>query len=94
MKIGTRKPSLKKSLSARTTGRAKRAIKRAVIPGYGKKGMGLLHPKKAIYNRIYKRTTFSIFDLAKAGKSGSTNSGCCMTLLLWTVIITLFLNLM
>lgn len=88
-----RKPSLRKSLSARTTGRAKRAIKRAIIPGYGKKGMGLLHPKKANYNRVYRRTTFSIFDVAKSGKSGPSNSGCCMVLLLWTVIITLCLNL-
>ena len=94
MKIGMRKPSLKRSLSARTTGRAKRAIKRAVIPGYGKKGMGILHPKKAIYNQIYRRTTFSIFDVAKAGKSGSSNSGCCVTLLFWTVIIILCINLM
>ena len=37
MKFGMRKPSLKKSLKARTTGKAKRAIKKAVIPGYGKK---------------------------------------------------------
>ncbi|MEV5724182.1 hypothetical protein AB0L32_07590, partial [Micrococcus luteus] len=38
MKIGLRKPSLKKSIKARTTGRAKRAIKRKVIPGYGCQG--------------------------------------------------------
>ena len=94
MKIGMRKPSLKKSFSARTTGRAKRAVKRAIIPGYGKKGMGLLHPKKAVYNRVYRRTTFSIFDIAKAGKSGASNSGCCMALLFWAVIITLCINLM
>lgn len=42
MKFGLRTPSLKKSISARTTGRAKRAIKKALIPGYGKKGMGWL----------------------------------------------------
>lgn len=66
MKFGIRKPSLKKSFKARTTGKAKRAIKKALIPGYGKKGMGLIkNPKKSIYNRIYKRTTFSIFDLFK-----------------------------
>lgn len=54
MKIGLRTPSIKKSLKARTTGKAKRAIKKAVIPGYGKKGMGLLKdPKKAVYNKIY-----------------------------------------
>lgn len=44
MKYGMRKPSWKKSLSARTKGRATRAVKRALIPGYGKKGMGWLHP--------------------------------------------------
>ena len=35
MKIGMRTPSLSKMLKARTTGRAKRAVKRALIPGYG-----------------------------------------------------------
>ena len=42
MKYGMRKPSWKKSLPARTKGRAIRAVKRALIPGYGKKGMGWL----------------------------------------------------
>ena len=65
MKFGLRTPSLKKSISARTTGKAKRAVKKALIPGYGKKGTGLLHPKKAIKNNIYKKTTFSIWDLFK-----------------------------
>ena len=60
IKIGMRKPSLKKMISARTTGRAKRTVKRALIPGYGQRGMGLLHPKRALYNMIYRRTTFSI----------------------------------
>lgn len=66
MKYGMRKPSLKKSLKARTTGKAKRAVKKAVIPGYGKKGTGWLKdPEKAAYNKIYKKTSFSIFDLFK-----------------------------
>lgn len=66
MKFGMRKPSIKKIFKARTTGKAKRAIKKALIPGYGKKGMGWLkNPKKAAYNKIYKKTTFSIFDLFK-----------------------------
>lgn len=66
MKFGMRKPSLKKSISARTTGRAKRSLKRAVIPGYGKKGTGFIkNPKKAVYNKAYNKTTFSIFDLFK-----------------------------
>lgn len=66
MKFGMRKPSLKKSLKARTTGKAKRAIKKALIPGYGKKGTGWIKdPKKALYNKVYNKTTFSIFDLFK-----------------------------
>lgn len=64
MKIGLRKPSLKKSLKARTTGRAKRAVKRAVIPGYGRPGMGWLRdPKRAARNAVYRRTHFSVWDL-------------------------------
>ena len=66
MKLGMRKPSLKKSLKARTTGKAKRAIKKATIPGYGKKGMGWVkNPKRAAYNKAYKKTTFSIWNLFK-----------------------------
>ena len=37
MKIGLRKPSLKKSFKAMTKGKAKRKLKKALIPGYGKK---------------------------------------------------------
>ena len=66
MKYGFRTPSLRRSISARTTGRAKRTIKRAIIPGYGRKGMGLLtNPQKSIYNRIYRRTTFGLGDILK-----------------------------
>ena len=66
MKYGFRTPSLRRSISARTIGRAKRAIKRAIIPGYGRKGMGLLtNPRKSIYNRIYRRTTFGLGDILK-----------------------------
>lgn len=74
MKYGMRKPSWKKSLSARTKGRATRAVKKALIPDCGKKGMGWLHPKRKLYNTIYKKTTFSLFGpvqvtRAKGGKS-------------------------
>ena len=66
MKFEIRKPSIKKSISARTTGRAKRSIKKAIIPGYGKKGSGWIkNPKKAAYNKIYNKTSFSIWDLFK-----------------------------
>nr|WP_147805320.1 hypothetical protein [Alkalicoccus halolimnae]TXF81189.1 hypothetical protein FTX54_16095 [Alkalicoccus halolimnae] len=66
MKFGFRKPSIKKSFKARTTGRAKRAVKKSFSPGYGKKGMGLVkNPKKSAYNKVYKKTSFSLWDLFK-----------------------------
>lgn len=66
MKFGLRKPSLNKSIKARTTGKVKRSIKKLILPGYGKKGIGWIkNPKKAAYNKIYKKTSFSLFDLFK-----------------------------
>ena len=66
MKVGIRTPSLKKSFSARTTGKAKRKLKRLTNPFYEKKGMGWIkNPKKAAYNKVYNKTSFSIWDLFK-----------------------------
>ena len=66
MKFGMRKPSIKKSISARTKGKAKRSLKKAILPGYGKKGIEWIkNPKKAAYNKIYKKTTYSIWELIK-----------------------------
>lgn len=66
MKFGMRKPSITKSLKARTTTKYKRKVKKALIPEYGNKGMGWAkNPKKAAYNKVYKKTTFSIWDLFK-----------------------------
>ncbi len=67
MKFGVRKPSIKKSIKARTTGKIKRTIKRSVNPTYGKKGMGFVNnPKKAIYNKVYNKTTVSVSDILKS----------------------------
>ncbi len=61
-----RTPSIKKSIKARTTSKIKRKIKSEVNPFYGKKGIDYYtDPKKAIYNKIYHKTSFSIFDLIK-----------------------------
>lgn len=69
MKVGMRKPSLKKSIKARTTGKVKRKVKKSLIPAYGKKGTGLVKdPKKAVYNKVYNKTSFSILDLFKPNK--------------------------
>lgn len=38
---------------------------KALIPGYGKKGMGILHPKRALYSKVYKKTTFGLGDIFK-----------------------------
>ena len=64
MKYGVRKPNIKKSIKARTTGKVKRQMKKAVNPLYGKKGMGVINDhKKAAYNAIYNRTTVSATDV-------------------------------
>ena len=69
MKYGLRKPSVKRSFKARTTGKAKRAVKKAIIPGYGKKGMGWIkNHKRAAYNKVNNKTTFSILDIFKIFK--------------------------
>ena len=67
MKKGLRTPSIKKSVSARTTGKINRSIKRSIDPTYGKKGMGMIKdPQKALYNKMYNKTTFSAKDIYKA----------------------------
>ena len=61
-----RTPSLKRSLKARTKSKWKRQAKKAIIPGYGRKGMGWVkNPRKAAYNNIFRKTTFSFWDLFK-----------------------------
>lgn len=75
MKYGVRKPNVKKSIKARTTGKVKRQVKKAVNPLYGKKGMGIVNdPKKAAYNAVYSRTTIGVSDLAKGSTSANQKS--------------------
>lgn len=63
MKWGLRKPSLRGMLSARTS---PRRFVRHNLGFKAPRGWGwLTNPRKALYNRIYSRTTFSIFDLFK-----------------------------
>ncbi|WP_322387400.1 hypothetical protein [Clostridium perfringens] len=48
MKFGARKPNIKQSFKPRTTGRAKRIIKKSVNSIYMKKGMGWINnPQKS-----------------------------------------------
>ena len=75
MKFRFRTPSVKKRISARTTGRLKRSAK-SVIPGYGAKGMGMVNdPSKAINNKIYHATTTGIDDIPTT-TSDSNDFGC------------------
>lgn len=69
MKIGYRKPNIKKSISARTFGQASRAS-RQFLPGYGQKGVGLVKdPKKAVYNSIYSKTSKSALSHTKSSRA-------------------------
>ena len=71
MKIGIRKPNIKRMVKARTTGKIKRSVKRTINPLYGKKGMGIINnPKKALYNKIYQKTTVDVLTPLKAASSG------------------------
>lgn len=55
MKFGIRKPSIKKSISARTS--PKRIIKNS-LGLKAPKGMGwITDPKKAAYNKVYNKTS-------------------------------------
>ena len=61
MKYGIRTPNINKRISTRTTGKIKRTANKAVNPLYGKKGMGFINnPSKAIYNKVYNKTTISV----------------------------------
>ncbi len=62
MKIGIRRPSIRGMISARIS--PKRYIRQSLgvkVP----RGWGWWNPKKAAYNRIYKRSSFSFWSLLK-----------------------------
>ena len=93
-----RKPSLKASFKARTTGRAKRAVKRAIIPGYGKKGIGFIkNPKRSMYNAVYHRTSIDTLKPIKnkkrttQGQGSQQSSSSCLWWIFWIVILILCL---
>jgi len=58
VKFGLRRPSLRKSIAARTSW--KRALRQR-LGAKAPRGWGwLTNPKKAAYNRVYSRTTVSL----------------------------------
>lgn len=61
MKIGLRSRSFKKSFSAMTTGRVKRAVKSTINPLYGKSGINKIkNPKKYVKDKIYHKITIGM----------------------------------
>ena len=72
-----RKPSFKKSFSAKTKGRATKTIKRACNPYYGKKGSGWINdPERAAYNHLYNKTTQSVYDNSSFDGGSGFISNC------------------
>lgn len=71
MRFGVRRPSIKGRISARTSW--KRYVRHSM--GFkAPRGAGwFTNPKKALYNRVYNRTTVSVDDLFKV-RTGSARS--------------------
>jgi hypothetical protein len=91
MKIGLRRPSLRKRIAARTSVKhyIRHSLKVKAPRGWG----WVTHPKKAVYNRIYNRTTFGIGDLTrKPGSRVKTASGSPVALVI--IILGLFFLLL
>ena len=95
MKFGFRIPSFKKRIAARTSW--KRFVRHSLgfkVP----RGFGwFTNPRKALYNRIYNRTTFDIFKLLRrafsGGKQSAHSSSSLLSLsisaLIWLLLIGL-----
>jgi hypothetical protein len=63
MKFGMRKPSIRKSIAARTSGKR---IFRQSLGLRAPRGWGwLTNPRKAAYNRVYNRTSFSFWSILR-----------------------------
>lgn len=90
MKWGLRRPSLNKRIAARLS------LKRFVRHSLGVKaprGWGwLTNPRKALYNRVYRRTTFGIEDLFRQKATPGVACGC-MAIALIAVCGVLMLGL-
>lgn len=69
MKVGMRKTNYKRRVKNQlwkntvgvTPSTAKRRVKKQVNPLYGTKVSGSLKPKKKVRNKVYNKTTFSIW---------------------------------
>nr|WP_025020758.1 hypothetical protein [Ligilactobacillus equi] len=90
MKLGPRKPSIKRSISARTTGRITRNAKKTLNPTYGKTWAN--NPRKAMYNKIYNKSTYSFWDAIRDDEDVEASCiACgCISFIILVLIIILF----
>ncbi|HEV8713506.1 MAG TPA: hypothetical protein VGX03_11855 [Candidatus Binatia bacterium] len=90
MKFGLRRPSLCKRIAARTS--VKRYIRHS-LKVKAPRGW-VTNPKRAVYNRIYNRTTVGVEDLLKGGSRRKATSGSPIaTLAIIFLLFALFLLL-
>ena len=91
MKYGMRTPNVNKRISARTTGKIKRTVNKAVNPLYGKKGIGFVNdPSKAVYNKVYNKTTISV-DKIINGIFGTILMLIIIFIAVFTITVTLII---
>ena len=87
MKFGIRKPSIKKSIAAKTS------VKRYIRHNLGvkaPKGSGYItNPKKALYNDVYRKTTTPLYD-NKESSAGGFIAAIIIILVLVVLAIALF----
>lgn len=72
MKFGLRKPSLRKRLAARTS--LKRYVRHSLGIKAPRGGGWVTDPKKALYNRVYNKTTISAEDIARTAQPRGTSN--------------------
>lgn len=81
MKKGFRTPNLSKRVSSRTTGKLTRSTRSLTNPLYGKKSTGFANdPERALYNKIYNKTTF-----------GTDEDGCVFGCGCLAVVFSIFI---
>ncbi|MGL4590002.1 MAG: hypothetical protein ACRCUP_07180 [Mycoplasmatales bacterium] len=57
------KTALWKSTTGTTPNAVKRKVKKKINPLYGTTTSGWLKPKKKIYNKVYKKSSFNLLDI-------------------------------
>jgi hypothetical protein len=89
MKIGIRVPSLSKRVSARTSWKryARHSLGLKAPRGFG----FITNPKRALYNRLYNRTTISVDTLMGASApKGKLSAGWIIFLIILGIFFAIF----